>query len=381
VTSGTSIPLLKGGDQVKPFPLIEIEGPPYQRGVQFGRACGDLIRRYPVVLRQVLADEARLRAAKAGVATLAELDDAELARRALRFLPWFEAFAPDQVDEIRGVAAGAEVSFGLALLTNVRAEVAGLDRFAEGCTAVALGRRATADGGVLIGQNQDQHPAMRELVVILRVIPEDGPRILTATFGGLLGYGGINSAGIGYMMNALANSTWRMGLPHYPVKRALLQQIDLPGCLRVFDRAPVGSCANNLLVDRANLADVEATPDGYEVSRPDPDRGDYLVHTNHFRCASLAADEQLLSRLPDSASRCDRMESLIRERTGQLTLAGLQGCFADHHGYPRSICRHAETTGQGMMSSIYSVIGEPDRGRLHVSVGNPCASEYFEYDL
>jgi len=33
------------------------------------------------------------------------------------------------------------------------------------------------------------------------------------------------------------------------------------------------------------------------------------------------------------------------------------------------------------MKSIYSVIGEPDRGRLHVSVGNPCESEYFTYEL
>jgi isopenicillin-N N-acyltransferase-like protein len=362
---------------MKPFPLVEIEGPPYQRGVQFGRACGDLIRRYPVVLRGVLADEARLRASSAAPA---ELDDEELARRALRFLPWFEAFAPEQLEEIRGVAAGAEVPFGLALLANVRAEVAGLDRFGEGCTAVAVGRRATADGSILIGQNQDQNPAMQELVVILRVIPDEGPRMLMATFGGLLGYGGINSAGIGYMMNALGNSVWRMGLPHYPVKRALLQQTDLAGCRRVFDRAPVGSCANNLLVDRQHLADVEATPDGYMVVQPD-DRGDYLVHTNHFRCASLAADEKLLPRLPDSTTRCDRMETLIGERAGRLTLADLKGYFADHHGHPRSICRHTDSPGHGGMKSIYSVIGEPDRGRLHVSVGNPCASEYFTYDL
>src|SRR5690606_36009074 len=156
------------------------------------------------------ADEARLRAPDARPV---ELDDEELGRRALRFLPWFEEFAPDQVEEIRGVAAGAGVPFELALLANVRAEVAGLDRFSAGCTAVALGRRATATGEVLIGQNQDQHPAMQELVVILKVVPERGPRMLMATFGGLLGYGGINSAVVGYMMNVLANSTWRMGMP------------------------------------------------------------------------------------------------------------------------------------------------------------------------
>ena len=358
------------------FPLVEISGPPYERGVQFGRACGDLIRRYPAVLRQVMADEARLRAPDSRPA---ELGDDELCRRARLFLPWFEEFAPEQVEEIRGVAAGAEVPFELALLVNVRAEVAGLDHFSAGCTAVALGRRATADGGVLVGQNQDQHPAMQELVVVLRVIPERGPRMLMATFGGLLGYGGINSAGVGYVMNALASSTWRMGLPHYPVKRALLQQMDLAGCLRVFDRARVGSCANNLLVDRDRLADVELTPDGYEVLEPDGRSGDYLVHTNHFRAPRLAADDRLLPRLPDSATRCERMEALIRERHGRLTLADLKSFFSDHAGRPGSICRHAD--GGSGMKSIYSVIGEPDRGLLHVSVGNPCQSQYHTYEL
>jgi isopenicillin-N N-acyltransferase like protein len=362
---------------MKPFPLIEISGPPYDRGVQFGRACGDLIRRYPAVLRQVLADEARLRVPDARPV---EMDDDEMARRALLFLPWFEEYAPEQVEEIRGVADGADLPFALALLVNVRAEVAGLEHFAAGCTAVALGRGATADGSILIGQNQDQHPAMQELVVILKVIPDDGPGMLMATFGGLLGYGGINSAGIGYVMNALANSTWRMGLPHYPVKRALLRQTNLAGCLGAFDRARVGSCSNNLLVDRERMIDVEATPDGYEILEPNPRQGDFLVHTNHFRCAPLARDEQLLSRLPDSAPRCARMESLIREHHGLLTLPTLQSFFADHDGHPRSICRHLDAAGAGLRS-IFSVIGEPDRGRLHVSVGNPCESAYFTYEL
>jgi len=67
------------GGNVQPFPLIEISGLPYARGVQFGRACGDLIRRYPIVLRQIQADESRLRGQEVAPK---DLDDAELGRRA-----------------------------------------------------------------------------------------------------------------------------------------------------------------------------------------------------------------------------------------------------------------------------------------------------------
>jgi isopenicillin-N N-acyltransferase-like protein len=362
---------------VTPFPLIEVSGPPFQRGYQHGRACGDLIRRYPAILRRIAGDDPRL---GSSAVPPRRLDDDELAWRALHFLPWIEEFAPEQVEEIRGVAAGAEVPFGLALLVNVRGEVFGLGRSDGGCTALALGRQATGTGEILIGQNQDQDPALRELVVILRVIPERGPRLLMATFGGLIGYGGISSAGIGYVANALANSVWRPQLPRYPVKRALLEQADLAGCLDVFDRARVCSSENNLLVDRTGLLDVELTPDGYECLGPAGPAADYLVHTNHFLCASLAADEQYLPRLPDSRPRLSRAESLVRERLGHLTLADVQAIFADHAGHPTSICRHPASPN-GSIASIYSVIGEPDRGRLHVSVGNPCASAYFTYEV
>jgi hypothetical protein len=227
----------------QPYPLIDVSGTPYERGYQHGRAAGDLIRRYPDALRRVIIVEARYRAPDTEPA---ELADAELEARTLHFLPFFERFCPEHVTEIRGIADGAEVPFWMALLPNVRAEVGVFDRLSHGvtgCTAFAVGPDATADGGVLIGQNQDQNALMRELTIILRVEPDDGPNMLMATFGGLIAYGGINSAGVGIMQNSLANSVWRLGLPHYPLKRALLQQDSISGCLAQFDRAPLGSCA------------------------------------------------------------------------------------------------------------------------------------------
>lgn len=357
------------------FPLIELTGSPYARGLQFGRSCGDLIRRYPGALLKVRAEESRLRTQDVAHGTV---DEAELARRAGTFLPWFERFAPDQVEEIRGVADGADVPFEVALLTNVRAEVFGLDR--SGCTALALGRRATADRSMLIAQNQDQHPLMRDFVVVVRVIPDRGPRMLMVTFAGLLGYGGINSHGVGYMMNALSNGIWRVGLPHYPVKRALLEQPDIESCLRVFDRAPVGSCANNLLVDRDRLADVELTPDGYSVIEPEAGKGDALVHTNHFLADCHGPGDRLLPALPDSPHRASRMEDLLRARYGALEVSHLKSYLSDHEGHPHGICRHPEPGGSAMQT-IYSVIADPDRGLLHVSEGNPCTEAYSTYAI
>jgi isopenicillin-N N-acyltransferase-like protein len=364
------------------FPFVELRGGPRERGRQLGEACREQVRAYPHALHRVLAAEARLRAvgvvgADGGNAGPAPAD---LEARALTFLPAFEAFAPHLVEEIRGVAEGAGVPFGTALLVNVRAEVAGVRAGApassDGCTAFAVGRRATGAGGFLLGQNQDQAPEMEAFGVVVRVRPDRGPPAVMATFGGLVGYPGLNGAGVAHFQNALANGVWRHGLPHYPLKRVLLEQETVEACLGVFDRAPLASCGNYVLGDgRGRLVDVEATPDGYEVLAPERD---VVVHTNHFRGPRFASGERLLGSLPDSAPRFERMRALLAAHHGRVTLETVKQALRDHQGSPGAICRHDP---ERPMKTIASIIAEPDARRLHVARGNPCESEYVTYDV
>jgi isopenicillin-N N-acyltransferase-like protein len=359
------------------YPLIDVSGTPYERGVQHGRAAGELIARYPAVLRQVMKVEARWRAP--GLEP-AKMTDSELEARTVQFLPFFERFAPEQVEEIRGVAHGAEVPFWLALLANVRAEIGIFDRLAvgDGCTAFGAGRGATVDGSTLIGQNQDQNALMRELTIILRVEPDRGPRMLMATFGGVLGYVGINSAGVGFVHNALANSVWRMGLPHYPLKRAILQQESIEGVLRQFDRAPLGSCANYVVSDRDHVVDIEATPDRCAVLSAS---NGWIGHGNNFQDSVLREDEQLTRVLPDSPARTDRIDYLIASDAGRITLDEAKRWLKDHEGFPTSICRHATSDDPTEMHSMYSMICEVERGLLHITYGNPCQNDYTTFSL
>src|SRR4029078_5659889 len=135
---------------------------------------------------------------------------------AMRFLPAMERFAPHLVEEVRGIADGARLSFAEVLLVNVRAEVMGLTTVDAGCTAFALGRGVTADGSMLAGQNLDQHDNIRDLLIMLHVEPDAGPAMLMCSFAGLVGYPGINSAGISFLQNALSTPAWRgSAAPHY----------------------------------------------------------------------------------------------------------------------------------------------------------------------
>ena len=247
---------------------------------------------------------------------------------------------------------------------------------AEGCTSFALGPGATAGGAVFVGQNQDQDPEMEGFGIVLKVRPDEGPSMLMATFGGLVGYPGVNGDGVAFAQNSLANGVWRHALPHYPLKRALLEQSSVDGCVEAVGRARLASCGNMMLGDKSGrLLDIEATPDGYAVVEPDEG---ILVHTNHFRSEKYVPEEKLLQALPDSAARLARMTGLLEAERGRIGLETIKQCLRDHDGGEAAICRHEP---ERPMKTIASIIAEPEHGRLHVSRGNPCVNEYVTYTL
>jgi isopenicillin-N N-acyltransferase like protein len=353
------------------LPLIKVRGDPYRRGLEHGRACGDLIRRYPNVLLEVARLEAKWRALKVDLLP----SRAELIAGAMRFLPALEAFAPHLVEEIRGIADGARLPFAEVLLVNVRAEVMGATDSESLCTAFALGRSATVDGTILAGQNLDQHPLNRDLLVVLHVEPERGPSIVMCTFAGLVGYPGINSAGVSFFQNALSTRAWRAsGMPHYLLKRVLLEQQDLAGCLAVAGAAQVCSSTNYVLMDGGGrLVDAELTPDGMALVEAEDD---IVVHANHFVSPALTSQDALRQGMPDSPSRHSRLLQLLRERRGRIGIADLKSALADHVDNPTGVCRH-----QPEVQTIASIIAEPDQGRLHVAAGHPCKEPFTTFQL
>ena len=72
------------------------------------------------------------------------------------------------------------------------------------------------------------------------------------------------------------------------------------------------------------------------------------------------------------------MRSLLHAEHGRITLETMKRCLRDHDGGPAAICRHEPDRP---METIASIIAEPEHGRLHVTRGNPCESDYVTYQL
>ena len=74
---------------------------------------------------------------------------------------------------------------------------------------------------------------------------------------------GTNEHGVSHFANGLLDYEWRLGLPHYPLKRTLFEQRDVAACLQMVEKQPMCSAANMVFCDgEDNIADVEIPAGG-----------------------------------------------------------------------------------------------------------------------
>jgi isopenicillin-N N-acyltransferase-like protein len=291
----------------------------------------------------------------------------------MAFLPTVEALSPPLVEEIRGLADGAGISFAEAMLCQARTEAARIRD--GGCTAFVVTGSATADGQPLAGQNQDLEPKFADLAILLRVKPADGrPEALMFTFAGQLGYVGMNEYGLAHFNTALYDYRWQLGLPRQPLKRVLLEKRSIGECVSLLEQHRVCSAANMVLCDgQGNIADAELRPEAIALFQDD--HPDYRLHTNHYMTSQFMPFET--DSIPDSRPRLARMRALIKQRWGSITAETLKTILADHVGDPGGICRH----GAGGWHSISGYIAEPAKGLLHVRQGYGCSGEWRTYEV
>ena len=336
------------------FPLVEVSGTGYELGYQHGAQAAPLIQRYLLYMERITG-----------------LTRDRLCRNALVFLPLIERFSPACLEEVRGLAAGADLTFEEALLCQARAEAAYPPQ--GGCTAFALTGDATAGGQTLAGQNQDLPPEYAEVAILLHVKPSDGrPRALIFTFAGQLGYVGMNQLGVCLFANALYDYQWQLGLPKYVMKRALLEQPNVEAGVELLRQHRLCSANNLVMADRhGHLADVEVRPEGIALYADDHPH--QRVHTNHHITSEFEGLET--NSLPNSCPRLNRMRALIQENWGGITVDTMKRILADHANDPGGICRH----GEGGWHSISGYIAEADEGVLHVRRGHGCLGTWQSY--
>ena len=309
---------------------------------------------------------------------------AQLHERTGRFQSLFKTHCPHLLEEIHGLAQGAGIPFAEALAVNIRGALNATHD--GGCTAFVVSGRGTSDRQILSGQNSDMFPSMIPLAYVLHLRPKNKPQMLMWTFGGMIGYHGINSRGLGQFANDVGGGPKpRFGMPHYPVKRLMLESATVGAAERHLRQVPLWANGNYVIHDGSGaILDVEATTAGPQRVT-DAGRG-FIAHSNHFICTKYATPANHRDSAADSFPRLQRLNQLITGRFGRLSVSDFKTFLRDRAGDPNGICRFAQTndpkadwTTAGI--TVASIIAEPAQGQLHIAVGNRAETPFVVYRM
>jgi isopenicillin-N N-acyltransferase-like protein len=300
-------------------------------------------------------------------------------------VPASKEYAADLVDEVDGIAQGANLPFEKVFLLNCFDEVGchGPGRYAAAhhCTAFAATGRATRDGTTYVGQGWDTGPASTDWYrpIILRLVRSTGePEALVFTHPGIVGGTGINTSGLALVWNTTSPTDARVGVPATFVVRKALQQPSLAPLVGAVINCQRAGGLNFIVGTSDGAVDIEVTATRYAVTYS----ATVLHHANHYEAPELRPFEKDIPlRTPDTLIRTGRMRHVLEERFGAIDVEGCKDILRDHGGWPGSICRHHapehNVTGQSEPSLLYV----PAEGRMFASNGPPCQFPFEEYAL
>lgn len=362
---------------VTPFPLVEISGTPRERGHAYGEQARERIG------LSVGLYENQLR--RFG------FPQGDIARFSGFFLPRLKEWAPDLVEEMEGIAAGANVDLSSILLVNARTEIIqlakrekGVPEEPDGCTGAVLMPEVTRDGTLIHGQNWDWNADCADTSVVLRIRRADGPDLLTFTEAGGLARSGFNSAGIGITANYLeSDRDYReLGIPLPFIRRRALEAAHFSHALKFVATTPK-SGSNNMMLSTAEgfAVDLECAPDETFALYPD---GDMIVHANHWQSAVALSKlrETGLREVPDSLYRDHRVRSALEARRGSLTMDDLKAALFDDFAAPFAVCRPPlRKEGGNLSATVAMIVFEPAAGVMEIAPLPAVNREFTRYTL
>lgn len=355
------------------IPLVEVSSPDArERGRQYGEQARERIER-------------SIEFYAASFERTAGMPWNEACRLVTGWNGAIEAYLPEILDEVAGIAEGAARRPEEILALNARGEFGAGDPFAaaaDGCTSFVLLPEATGDGHTYAGQNWDWRERTADTLVVLRLEQDGKPTIVMQTEAGQVGRHGASSAGIALNANGLGGWTHpTAGVPQPYIRRKVLEAAGFDEALAAVFESSQAICTNLLLTHRAGFAiDLETTPARHGWLYP---RDGLLVHANHF-AGSVPRELEATYRpfAPDSLYRAPRAEGVLRgareAASSEEVRAVARAAMSDHFGFPSAVCCHPDERRDALdrYLTVASSLVDLTTGEYRLATGPPCANEY-----
>ena len=348
--------------------VINLTGSPYDMGYAHGQRFHDEIHMFT---------EERLRLSQDANWTGHNLSRAAVIALAQACVAEHQAYAPDLMEELQGMADATGLSSAELVINNgftdfidvvynlgdITLPAAAPPLVADNCTAFMVPGNRSADGNAFFGQTWDMHASATPYVILIHGQPNDAPDFLAFTITGCVGMIGMNSAGITVGINNLMATDGQIGVTWPFVVRKILAQDDLDAALECLTNAKLAGAHNYMLMDKDGK--------GYEVEAMSTSQyiheltDETITHTNH--CLIQQNLDVARERPPES-----RMSSENRLRRARELLAKSDITVDDLMALTRddvAICTrpkppmHVESCGAAIMrpatGDFWSVWGIP----------------------
>lgn len=330
--------------------VIEAAGGHYEIGFAVGAAAGQKIKAAIASYRIILPREGW-----SGPWQLPE-----------EYLAAAEAVSPDLVEELRGMAEGAAVSFNDLFFLNALEEALEIQE-PRRCSCIGL----NVPGGCFLAHNEDWYAEDAAHIIVILARPRGKPAFISVTAAHFLATIGVNEAGIAQGVNSVASLDSRAGVPRMFAARAVLEATDLEEAVAI--ALPNGRAGgyNHMLVSRGGrMGNLETAACSHAFAPEDP----VIYHTNHYVIPAMQAQEKGASQ--HSLKRYTRLGELAESLPHAADpCRALAEALQDHYNRPYSICKHApeQESGDG---TIFTAIFDTDRFSALVAAGNPCRGRF-----
>jgi isopenicillin-N N-acyltransferase-like protein len=287
---------------------------------------------------------------------------------------------PDALDEMRGIADGADLKYEDVLLMNFTSEFG--RRAQSGCTAFAAARRATEKGKTIMGKTRDmRYQAYFPFQIALNVqVPGKAHVFLAEAFVGRVVTGcGINEYGLGLMLNVVNIKDFddSVGIQRSLLARLILEECkDVSEAVERFSKHILAYCGGSFLICDAlgNCAVIEKSHAHQAVREPIEG---IITATNHF--VNPAMTKHMGWSSQSSPKRFDLISALIKPTVGKINVKLAKSFLRNHaHGLSRdSICRHDVNS----VNTVSAYVADVTSKRVYIADGHPCKSRFQSYRL
>ena len=274
-------------------------------------------------------------------------DDVETA--ALAHVPVLETQTPELLEELRGIAEGADRSLAEIVILNhytdlrdVRPECLGLEPASssatfesDGCTAMYF----NGIGGPVLGQTWDMHATAEPYVRMIRVKPAGKEReAILFTLTGCLGMAGLGDRGVAVTINNLSSTDGQVGLVWPALVRTLLAQPSAEAAYARLLATPLSSGHHYMIADGVTFHGVETSGELKIRTQRGPRAGH--IHTNHCFDPVLRSRE----KIPATSTTFARLNvaTTLYAQQRPSTADELWALLGSHEGRPNSICTHQD---------------------------------------